>query len=397
MKFLSNYQKNIALFLVVFFIAFISGAVLGNVLERNEDIKTKIAKGRQLNILLMGIDARSAKENSRSDTMVLASIDTGKKKAALVWIPRDTRIAVSATRNEKINSINLLEGPESACKAVGKLLGTTVDYYVITNFRGFSEIIDTLGGVDIEVETHMTHYDPDYPELNINIPKGMQHLSGYNALNYMRYRGGPTADIGRTQRQAKFINAIIEQALQSKTILKLPELIPQITENIHSNIPLTELVYLASIGKDFNTNSIVTQTLPGYSFTATDGGSYWEADKNIASGIIDDLMADKRFDVIHDPPQWTSKLPVAVKQEPAVDADNNSSEGSEMRTDGNQSGIPQDIKELIEQQDNNSEQNNENSTDKKTQSIQPEIESDDKKQTPDSPEMPEGDLRDIRV
>ncbi|HWP97473.1 MAG TPA: LCP family protein [Syntrophomonadaceae bacterium] len=314
MNFIKTNPKRIVFVILVFVLAFFCGAGLGKITGNGfkESILEQFSQGKVVNILLMGIDARSMTANSRSDTMILASVDTKNKKVVLVWIPRDTRVVPSTGHQEKINSVNLISGPEAACATVGQLLGTKVDYYIITNFWGFGKIIDTLGGVDIDVETNMIHSDPD-PFLNINIPKGQQHLNGENALKYVRYRGGPTADIGRTQRQAKFVKAVAKEAFQTKTILKLPQLIPELMNSIRTNIPVSDLAYLATSAKDFENSEIITQTLPGYSFTdPKDGGSYWEADKTVANGIIASLLAGKTYDVIHDPPSWVSKAPVVT-------------------------------------------------------------------------------------
>ncbi|MDR1160643.1 MAG: LCP family protein [Syntrophomonadaceae bacterium] len=327
--------KKAIIFLAVFVAAFTGGILLANVMGvinlslDDESVITKIDAGRKVNVLIMGIDARSVKENSRSDTMIFASVDTEQKKPVLIWIPRDTRIALSNKRNIKINSLNFTDGPEEACKEVGKILNTNVDYYVIINFSGFAKIIDTLGGVDIDVETNMRHYDPDYPQLNINLSAGLQHLNGNDALNYVRYRDNATADIGRTQRQAKFVKAVIEQALKTSTILKLPEIIPQIAENIRSNIPLTELVYLATVAKNFDSGSVVTQTLPGYSFTASDGGSYWEINKDIAATMIADLMNDKTYDIFNAPPKPASQQPAVVTAAPSTVKEDGNAQQSE--------------------------------------------------------------------
>ncbi len=273
--------------------------------------------GKTVNILLMGIDARDLNANSRSDTMVLATVDTKSKKVALLWIPRDTRIETSSGGQMKINSINVAKGPEAACEAVGKLVGADVDHYIITNFWGFEKIIDKLGGVTVDVETNFKHYDPD-PYLNINIPKGTQRLNGENALKYVRYRGGPTADIGRTQRQAKFLKALADEVFKTKTILKLPDLAPELVNSIKTNIPTADLVYLLTEAGDFKTSDIVTQTLPGHSFTSSkDGASYWEPDKKVANGIMLALLQGQTFEVIHDPPTWNSRPQVAVEDDGA--------------------------------------------------------------------------------
>jgi LCP family protein required for cell wall assembly len=304
----------------IFLATFTAGALIGNHLQVgpfDRSITARAERGKQINILFMGIDARKMETNSRSDTMILASIDTKANKIAMVWIPRDTRVEVKKNHYDKINSVNYLQGPEAACKVVGDLLDIRVDHYVVTNFAGFAKIIDILGGVTLDVETDMFHKDPD-PQLRINLSPGVQKLNGQNALGYVRYRGTPTADIGRTGRQQKFVKALADEMLQGKTILKLPELLPELAKNIHTNIPLSDMMAMAKLAKDFDSLEIYTQTLPGYSYTDRQtGASYWEADPKIAAGIIDDLFAGKKYDVAQDPPNWVKKKP-EIKLDPVV-------------------------------------------------------------------------------
>jgi len=288
------------------------GAVLGGQLNNLflESVESKEIKGKPINILFMGIDARDAKSNSRSDTMILTSIDPNTQKTAMVSIPRDTRIKNSSGHDDKINSINLLDGPEAACKEVGKLLDVKVDYYVITNFAGFGEIVDALGGVHINVESTMYHADPLNPELAINLSKGYQYLNGKQALAYVRYRGGATADIGRTENQQKFIKALAAEMLKSKTILKLPELIPQINKNVRTNLPLKDMIYLANMAQKFDMTNINAQTLPGYFLHDNiTGASYWEADQKVAKVLVASLLKGETFKVVGDTP--ADKLPIS--------------------------------------------------------------------------------------
>lgn len=294
---------------------FLIGSLLGGRMGVTSNVPGMAWFGdKQVNILFMGVDARSAETNSRSDTMILACIDKQASKVVLIWIPRDTRIEVSKGRYDKINSVNAVKGPEAACKAVSDLLNTRVDYYVVTNFQGFVKIIDTLGGVHIDVETDMRHYDPD-PNLRINLAKGPQVLNGQDALRYVRYRGGPTADIGRTARQQKFIKAVIAEMFTTKNIFKLPELVPQLLAHVKTNLPATEVTSLANLAQKFNTGNVVTQTLPGYSFTdPKTGASYWQADEKVTPRLISALFAGETFEVIQDPPNWVAQLP---KVEPA--------------------------------------------------------------------------------
>jgi len=305
MAFFDSKKGIVSLSILVFVVMAAIGAGLGGQLNNIffESVQTKEIKGKVINILFMGIDARDAKANSRSDTMIVASIDPGTKKVAMVSIPRDTRIKNSKGHYDKINSINLTDGPEAACREAGKLLNVPIDYYVVTNFGGFGDIVDALGGVHINVETNMIHADPAYPELAINIAKGYQYLDGKEALAYVRYRGGPLADIGRAENQQKFIKALAAEMLQSKTIFKLPQLIPEINKNIRTNLPITDMIYLANMAQKLDMANINAQTLPGYFYHDNiTGASYWEADKQIASILVASLLKGETFKVVGDTP-----------------------------------------------------------------------------------------------
>jgi len=147
-------KKGIFIIILIFLATFLIGRFMGDKLGSifNPSVEGNLTRGKPVNILVMGVDARNAEENSRSDTMIVVSIDKKTHKVVMVWIPRDTRVKVPSGRFDKINSVNAVNGPEAACKVAGDLLGTRIDYYVVTNFSGFEKIIDILGGVDINVE-----------------------------------------------------------------------------------------------------------------------------------------------------------------------------------------------------------------------------------------------------
>ena len=307
--------------ILVFVVMMSIGALLGGQLNNLffESVQTKAIRGKAINILFMGIDARDAKSNSRSDTLILASIDSETNKIAMVSIPRDTRIKNAAGKYDKINSINFLEGPEAACKTVGQLLNVPVDYYVVTNFAGFGDIVDALGGVHIDVATNMRHVDTVDPELTINLTKGYQYLDGKEALAFVRYRGGPTADIGRTENQQKFIKALAAEMMQSKTILKLPQLIPELYKNVHTNLPIKDMIYLANMADDLDMSNINAQTLPGYFYhDNSTGASYWEADKEIASTLVEALLQGQTFKVVGETPASLRTTPTTTTSNTTV-------------------------------------------------------------------------------
>lgn len=309
MSWINSKKRTYTLLVAIFLVTFAVGTLAGSPIKKlfTDSIPDTVDKGKPVNILFMGIDDRENKNNSRSDTMIVASLDPSTQKMVMVSIPRDTRIKTTLGRSEKINSVNYIKGADAACKVVSNLLNVPINYYVVTNFAGFGKIVDTLGGVDLDVETNMVHKDVSY---SINLKKGHQHLNGDQALQYVRYRDPNTADIGRTQRQQKFLKALAKQMFQAKTILTLPELIPEISKQVKTNIPANDMLYLAKLAKDIDTSTINAQTLPGYPYTdPSSGASYWEPDREKASIIIATLMEGKNFAVIGDPPAWLAKAP----------------------------------------------------------------------------------------
>lgn len=318
----SGRKRKYAIFAAVFLVMLALGIYTGEKLNDRvfESVATKDSKGKVINILVMGIDARNARENSRSDTMILASLDPTTQQVVMVSIPRDTRIKNARGQNDRINSVNWLQGPEAACKEVGKLLNVDVDYYVITNFGGFGDIVDALGGVHIDVETNMYHADPINPELAINLKKGPQYLNGQQALAYVRYRTLPTADIGRTENQQKFIKALAAEMLQTKTILRLPQLIPELYENVKTNIPLQDMIYLGQMTQKLDLENIIALTLPGYFLTDSQtGASYWEADKKIAKTLIADLKTGAEIKVVQEAPPGANPVKMVARPEVEVE------------------------------------------------------------------------------
>lgn len=295
--------RKVLVFIIIFLLAFAVGASLPRIVSLvsegvKEDPGPSIAEGEQVNILIMGIDARPKEKNSRTDTMILACIDPTAHKAALLSIPRDTRADVPGSNINKINDAHAIGGPEAACTAVEKLLDVKVDYYVVTNFNGFANIIDILGGVTIDVEKRMYR-----PTEDINLHAGVQHLDGSDALAYVRFRGDALGDIARTQRQQKFIRALAEEMMQAKTIWKIPALIPEIKDNVETDMGTKTMMELAQLGLKFTADDITAQTLPGYFYDDPDtGASYWVMDETKAHDLIATMLAGQEVQVVEESP-----------------------------------------------------------------------------------------------
>jgi LCP family protein required for cell wall assembly len=235
-------------------------------------------------VLLLGTDARPGEEIARTDSIIVADIvsragilpaHNGKKQVALLSIPRDTRVNIPGHGMDKINAASFYDGPEKTAEVVSELIGIPVKYYVLTDWQGFEKIVDILGGVTINVEKRMRHYDStDGPAYAINLYPGEQRLDGRKALQYVRYRSDALGDISRTQRQLNFLKALAHEIMQPSTVVKLPKLVPEINKSLKTNLSLLQMVKLAEVIMDFEQAEIVTQTLPGQ-FCNINGGSYW--------------------------------------------------------------------------------------------------------------------------
>ncbi|NMB45231.1 MAG: LCP family protein [Firmicutes bacterium] len=252
-----------------------------------------------VNILVLGIDERPD-DPGRTDTMILASIDQAKGRVSLISLPRDTRVRIPGRRGyEKLNSAHAYGGPRLAMSTVSKFLGVPVKYYVKVDFNGFEQLVDILGGVEIDVERRMK-YDDYAQNLHINLYPGLQVLNGADALAYVRYRADGLGDValvdpakgeygGRILRQQKFINALVHQVLQPSVITKLPSLFLQLRDCVTTNMPVTQMLSLGLGVRDFTSDSVITALLPGIGETIN-GASYWILNEDATQVLVDQLV-----------------------------------------------------------------------------------------------------------
>lgn len=224
-------------------------------------------------VLIIGIDKREPKEPARSDTIMLAVLDSGKPQVDVLSIPRDTRVKIPGHGYDKINAAHAYGGPKLLLDTVNYLLGSHVTKYVEVDFQGFEKIIDTLGGIEIDVDKRMY-----YPEEGIDLQAGLQRLNGYDALGFVRYRNDPEGDITRIGRQQKFVQALVDQALKLSTVPKIPKLVTEISRYVDTNLSVKEMLSLALSMKDLNSSGINTYLLPGEG-QYINGISYWVIDQ----------------------------------------------------------------------------------------------------------------------
>ncbi|MCG8400435.1 MAG: LCP family protein [Firmicutes bacterium] len=300
-------KSRLAVFVLVLMGIFAGGFVAANnilwpLLAGTGDVADKSKGGQEevlaelpgINVLIMGVDEREEERSLRTDTIILANINNEDDRISLLSIPRDTKVNLPGYGVNKANAANFYGGPEMAMEVVSGLTGVAVDYYVVTNFNGFRDIVDALGGVTLDVEEPMNYRERAYGgKYNISLPEGVQRLDGEQALMYARYRCDGLGDITRTQRQLKLLTAIGEEAMQPKTITRLLDVVPSIYNNVETNLGLTQLLDMAEAAKNLKTYQMASQTLPGW-FLEEDGLSYWYVDPGTAREVTTALFEEGR-------------------------------------------------------------------------------------------------------
>lgn len=225
--------------------------------------------GRQrLNILLVGTDTnydehrRPLKNRARADSILLLSLNRIEKTAALISIPRDTAAYLPKYGLRKINAAHAYGGIDMLLNIVRDQLCLDIHHYIKADFEGFIKLVDTLGGVNIDVERNMRYRDKN-ANLTINLVKGYQRLDGKRAEGYVRYRTQRMGDIGRAKRQQKLLKSLGEKISNIKDLNKLKEVVTISYKHIHTDMPSRTVLSLARFARQLKSDELQTATLPG--------------------------------------------------------------------------------------------------------------------------------------
>ncbi|HHX10705.1 MAG TPA: LCP family protein [Firmicutes bacterium] len=250
----------------------------------------------RMNILVVGIDGgvngqslTSLKTGTRSDVMLLVSIDTETKDVGVLSIPRDTRVFIPKVNDlEKAGHAHAYGGPELVVQTLEDFLDVEIHRYVRIDFEGFKKVIDILGGVDIDVPPGMDYEDPDQ-DLYIHLKPGPQTLYGEDALKFVRFREYVDGDIGRIRAQQQFLNALADKVLRISTVTKLPSMISEMLPYVLTDMSNEDMMYLASVGLGAKLDEVKWAILPGGAGYIGDV-SYWLVDSEKAAQVIDEII-----------------------------------------------------------------------------------------------------------
>lgn len=242
--------------------------------EQNDVLATEPMKeDGVVNILLIGNDSRTNGEDGRSDAMIMLSVSNKTDKIYMTSLLRDMYVDIPGHDGNRLNAAYAYGGAELLMETIEKNLDITVNRYVLVNFEAFANLIDAVGGVDLELTSEEIEYVNGYlVEYNmlLNRPQGtdnmdtsvsgLVHLNGAQALAYSRNRYLGT-DFGRTERQRKVLTAAIGKL--PKTLATNPnELIDGLMPNLTTNLTQNECYRLSLMAPKILTYEIVQNSIP---------------------------------------------------------------------------------------------------------------------------------------
>ncbi|MDD2376858.1 MAG: LCP family protein [Clostridia bacterium] len=252
-------------------------------LNENEEIST--TKKDVISALICG------ESENLTDTMIYVRYEVYSGKLAFMSIPRDTYVTNPYCIGHKLNAIYRGTNIEPLVKLMEDLLDVKIDNYLVVDNKIVREVVDVLGGVEIDVPFRMKYDDPEQ-DLHINLQPGLQVLDGAKAEQFIRFRhnndmtvGYASGDIGRTKAQQDFIRAFIKEILSPSNIVKLPELIKAVLNNTDTNVTVREALRYVTDVPNLKLDDIYSCTAVGTTPTI-DGLSYFKMDEEETQRII---------------------------------------------------------------------------------------------------------------
>lgn len=232
--------------------------------ETNKESKIGFALGKKepFAVLLLGVDTNNLK--GRSDTIIVAVVNPQTKEVNLLSIPRDTRVPVNGEM-DKITHAHA-HGLDVAIETVENALDIPIKYYVKVNFNGFIEMVDAIGGIEMNVEKEISFNDRIKGK-QFTLESGVQTLDGYEALGYARFRGDARGDFGRNDRQKEVIKAIIDQSMDIRNLTSILDILKILGDNVDTDMSKRDMLQILISMKDIdgdNVNTIKMEARPKY-------------------------------------------------------------------------------------------------------------------------------------
>ncbi|BCD26135.1 membrane-bound transcriptional regulator LytR [Bacillus cereus] len=248
------------------------------------DKKVEISDNKPISILLMGVDQED-NGTGRSDSLMLFTLNPQKKSMKITSIPRDSYTEiVGKGKKDKINHAYAFGGIDMSVKTVENFLNVPVDHYIEVNMAGFRDIVDAVGGVDVNNDLEFTSRDQHFAKGNI-------HLNGETALKYTRMRyEDPRGDFGRQMRQRQVIQAVIKKGASVSSLASYGDVLKAIEKNVKTSLTQDQMFDIQKNYKDCMENSEEIQ-IPGDGHKAADGIWYYYVPDAAKQDITNKLRA----------------------------------------------------------------------------------------------------------
>lgn len=259
-----------------------------------------LGRNIKMNVAVFGVD----KDGTRTDVAFVVHYDSAQESLSLISIPRDTRVSVCDEVEDllgksygvmKFNAVHAIGGekygPQAAVLQLEDLLGISIDHYVKVDFDALVEIVDAVGGVEVDVPQDMKWDMSDTGDIKIDLKKGLQTLDGNKALQLVRFRKGyANGDVGRIQVQQMFLKALAEKVLSTESIVKnLGDYIKVMYKHVDTDVSLTDALKYANYITKIDMSKITMETLPGVG-QYVGGVSYFIHDPDATQEMVDRIF-----------------------------------------------------------------------------------------------------------
>jgi LCP family protein required for cell wall assembly len=264
--------------------------------------------GGRVNVLLLGIDRRQGDGwIYRTDTIMILTLDPETRRAGLLSIPRDLQLPIPGYGEDRINTANVFGylydypggGPALLEDTIDVNFDIPIDGYVMVDFVAFEQIVDTLGGIDLEVTE--TLHDTRYPDpkpgdphayKTVHFDPGWQHMDGRRALEYARSRMS-TSDFDRARRQQEILLALRGKVLRLKALPRWPALAAILRDAVKTDIGTGEILGLARLVSRIDLADMERAVIESplvYGYRRADGAAVQLPDWGQIDPVIDDLF-----------------------------------------------------------------------------------------------------------
>lgn len=234
-------------------------------LDGTDKLVADLTKIDNMSVLFIGVDdseSRNYQDVTRSDALMLATFNKEANSVKLLSIPRDSYVYVPERDDyTKINHAYAAGGVKSSIETIENLLGIPVDYYVRMNFYAFIDVVEALGGVEVEVPYELYEKNSDDKHNAIHLEEGLQTLNGEEALAFARTRKQDT-DMLRGQRQQDLIKAIVDKAASATSLSKYTDVLEALGDNMKTNLTFSQMksfMALAIKNKGFEIDTLQLQ------------------------------------------------------------------------------------------------------------------------------------------